>query len=81
MKLRTIFYLFLNKVIVFPLIIYLTLKLGGTKTRFTDFPSPLEVFLQLIFIIMVEDFFFFWAHKISHEIPFLYKYHKIHHEY
>ena len=40
MKLRTLFYLFLNKAIVFPIIIYLSLKLGGTKTRFIDFPSP-----------------------------------------
>jgi hypothetical protein len=40
MKWRTAFYLFLNKGIVFPTLIYASIKLGGTKTRFTDFPTP-----------------------------------------
>ena len=32
-------------------------------------------------VMAIEDFFFFWAHKLSHDIGFLYRFHKIHHEY
>jgi hypothetical protein len=30
---------------------------------------------------MVEDAGFYWAHRLTHESQFLYKFHKIHHEY
>ena len=39
MRLRTIWYLFLNKGVVFPLLIYSSMKFSGLKTRFDNFPS------------------------------------------
>ena len=57
------------------------MKFSGLKARYHDFPSALEVGTQLIIISIIEDFFFYWAHKLSHDVKFLYKYHKIHHEY
>ena len=41
----------------------------------------LEMTWQLIFVAFVEDAFFYWAHRLAHSYQFLYKYHKIHHEY
>ncbi len=80
MKWRIVWFLFWNKAVVFPVMVYLSLSMGGTRTRFQDFPSSWEVFKQLVIVMWVEDFFFYWGHKLSHEIPFLYKYHKVHHE-
>lgn len=40
-----------------------------------------ELAWQLLFVSIVEDAGFYWAHRLSHEFKFLYKYHKIHHEY
>ena len=40
-----------------------------------------EVVWQLLFIAFVEDAVFYWAHRFAHESKFMYKYHKIHHEY
>ena len=39
------------------------------------------MFVQLLFIMVIEDTTFYWCHRISHEITWLYKYHKVHHEY
>jgi sterol desaturase/sphingolipid hydroxylase (fatty acid hydroxylase superfamily) len=39
-----------------------------------------EVFPQMVIMHILEDLFFFTSHWLLHQ-PFLYKYHKIHHEY
>ena len=36
-------------------------------------------FLSLVLMISVHDTYFYWSHKLMHKIPFLYRFHKIHH--
>lgn len=43
--------------------------------------SRSEIVWQLIFVSFVEDCFFYWNHRISHQFKFLYKFHKVHHQY
>ena len=50
-----------------------------------QYPSPWTMFLQIVFIMITEDFGFYWGHRICHfSHPWfnLYKWiHKKHHEY
>lgn len=68
----------MNQCFVYPLILSFS-SLIGLKQRFYDFPSFQEVFGQVLFVYFVEDFFFYWAHRLFHTFPVLYKMHKIHH--
>jgi sterol desaturase/sphingolipid hydroxylase (fatty acid hydroxylase superfamily) len=45
------------------------------------FPSTATILWQVAVCILVEDFFFYWSHRLLH-IPFLFKHiHKTHHKY
>jgi sterol desaturase/sphingolipid hydroxylase (fatty acid hydroxylase superfamily) len=53
------------------------------KMRFDieTFPETWEILKQILFFMLVEDFLFYWHHRMLHH-PKLYPYiHKIHHEY
>lgn len=44
--------------------------------NFIKLPSFLNYIIALTFI----DFWMYWWHRINHEVPFLWKFHKFHHE-
>ena len=70
----------LTTVVVFVPAIVITVAL-------TALPLPLPAFalamlpgwLQVIAAIVLIDFFIYWAHRIQHEVPFFWRFHKIHH--
>jgi sterol desaturase/sphingolipid hydroxylase (fatty acid hydroxylase superfamily) len=70
----------LNEVVVYPMVVYIATSMT-IKQRFIDFPSFWELLSQLLVIYFVEDFFFYWGHRMFHETPLLYRFHKVHHEY
>jgi sterol desaturase/sphingolipid hydroxylase (fatty acid hydroxylase superfamily) len=70
----------MNQLFVYPLIVSSS-SLIGMRQRFTDFPSFGELVSQVLIVYFIEDFFFYWAHRLFHTFPALYKMHKIHHEY
>jgi len=43
-------------------------------------PSVIQMLPHFIFFQIMEDIMFFGAHRLLH-FPFLYKFHKVHHEY
>lgn len=43
-------------------------------------PSPLTIFLQFCFFLIIEDFIFYCVHRTFHH-PKLYPWHKQHHEF
>lgn len=75
--------LFINNFILLPLIIGHSVEVNSSPMT-TDpekFPSGFEIFWQLIFFMLVEDFSFYWMHRLVHT-RFLYsKIHKKHHEF
>lgn len=41
--------------------------------------SEMNIFLQIIIIFFIWDFIQYWIHRAYHEIPWLWKFHAIHH--
>jgi len=67
-----------NQLIILPPLLYST-KLVMSDNIET--PNVLYHFLQLFFILQIEDFTFYWSHRLLHT-PWLYKHiHKQHHIY
>ena len=69
-----------NQLIILPLFVWLS-TLVEVKQRFDGFPSIGEMSLQLIFVYYVDDFAFYWAHRLFHQSRLLYQSHKVHHQY
>jgi len=68
--------------VIVPLLTMFEIK-SGLKMRMDmeSFPSIKEIFGQIIFFMICEDFFFYWGHRLLHH-PRVYPHiHKIHHEY
>lgn len=69
-----------NQIITVPITLFFT----GLKTKYQVNliqPELQETILQIGIFILIEDFCFYWSHRVLH-IPFLYKrIHKTHHEY
>lgn len=81
MKKRTAWNLFVN-LCINPFYLWLGMYFFGAKRiRYEGFPTQTEVIKSFIVIFMADDFVYMWLHRIFHEIPALYRYHKVHHEY
>ena len=80
---KSVLLLFINRGIVTGTLGYLGIRSGAAKFRvhYSDLPSFPVFFGQVIFLMLVEDFAFYWAHRLLHQ-KWIYPYvHKLHHEY
>ncbi|MHB1946828.1 MAG: sterol desaturase family protein [Gammaproteobacteria bacterium] len=39
----------------------------------------LDIFATLLVSLVIYDFFYYWFHRLQHQIPFLWRFHSIHH--
>lgn len=63
-----------------PIVLYLGLLVAKPNVSVESYPSIFEFTWQFMFTIFIDDFLFYWIHRIFH-LPFFYKHiHKIHHE-
>ena len=46
---------------------------------FDIWPKDAHVLLQLFLVILIVDFFKYWYHRWTHEVPLLWRFHSIHH--
>jgi sterol desaturase/sphingolipid hydroxylase (fatty acid hydroxylase superfamily) len=44
-----------------------------------NFISSQALWLQVILLMVMGDFYYYWAHRAFHKIPFLWKFHAVHH--
>jgi len=42
-------------------------------------PSFLPGFVQVLLFLLIKDFFRYWYHRAMHEVPFLWRWHAVHH--
>ncbi|QUL36733.1 sterol desaturase family protein [Erythrobacter sp. JK5] len=45
----------------------------------SEFVASQPVWLQVILLIVVGDFYYYWAHRTFHAVPLLWKFHAVHH--
>lgn len=70
-----------NQIMIFPVCFYLLTLYFSPDLSVEKIPDFLTFLWQSILSIFLEDFFFYWNHRLMH-LPFLYKrVHKIHHEF
>jgi len=62
---------------------YVNVYVTGLKCRFDfeSFPSHSEIILHILFMMLVEDFCFYWSHRLLHHRKLYNIIHKVHHEY
>lgn len=80
----TIILISINHLIILPLsgLYYYISNASPINMNYSDIPNnPLEIILQTFFFMLVEDFTFYWVHRILHLEIFYGKLHKMHHEY
>lgn len=70
----------LTQLLILPVTIYLS-NVRMIRVRFDEFPDYNELILQVAFAFVLDDFFSFLGHRMSHSSPEWYKIHKVHHEY
>ena len=58
-------------------LISIAIKFAGGG--FDLWPSDLNIFTQLVLALIVSEFGLYWFHRGCHEIPFLWRFHSIHH--
>lgn len=46
---------------------------------FDVWPNALPILVQLVLVTLIVDFFKYWYHRWTHEVPFLWRFHSIHH--
>jgi len=57
-----------------PVVVYLALNYG-----FNVWPNGLPLWLQVIIIAIIAEFGNYWAHRLSHETDFFWRFHCVHH--
>jgi sterol desaturase/sphingolipid hydroxylase (fatty acid hydroxylase superfamily) len=80
---RTFFFLLINHYLVIPLMTlgyYITNK-SPFNVEYDNLPSSFEVIYQTVFFMLIEDFVFYWSHRLLHHESIYNYIHKIHHEY
>jgi sterol desaturase/sphingolipid hydroxylase (fatty acid hydroxylase superfamily) len=72
-----------GQLIIGPVALYgLYLMMPDPKARTSPLPDFLTIYKHLVFAHVVRDVLFYWAHRMFHEVEFLYKaVHKQHHKY
>jgi sterol desaturase/sphingolipid hydroxylase (fatty acid hydroxylase superfamily) len=63
-------------VVLFPLTVLVRLAIGDSIQQSILAQPP---WLQFVEAVLVADFAFYWAHRMTHRVPFLWKFHAVHH--
>lgn len=90
LSLRSLKLTFVNLFILLPIMAFAKIWLSkvtgwnNPNAFMTDdehWPSTLKNLVDLVATIVLHEFGFYMTHRMMHDYPKLYKYHKVHHEY
>lgn len=70
----------LSKALVWLTVVFLMAFLANNNLILTTiWPQNLPIAVQVILVILISDFLRYWLHRLSHTIPFLWRFHAVHH--
>lgn len=70
----------LTMLVAIVFIVFVLFMLGGlVPSVVKDFVHALPIWLQVIMLIIGGDLYYYWAHRAFHMVPFLWRFHAIHH--
>lgn len=79
---KTMKMLFIQQYILFPITTFpFIFVFCKCRTSLETFPSISDMIVQIIFLMICDDFYNFWVHRLFHYKYFYQKIHKKHHEY
>lgn len=65
-----------------PLMLYVAITLGMLISQNTEiglWPSSWPLVLQLVWALILGEFFLYWVHRLAHEWDWLWRFHAVHH--
>ena len=60
-------------------IIILPITINATQFEIHNFFKFDNLILSFLFHLIIVDIFLYWWHRLNHEIPFLWRFHHVHH--
>lgn len=76
---------FLGQYLVFGAVVFLVLRYFGgwlsslVPLSFQQAVASQPFWLQTLEMLFLSDLFIYWGHRLQHRVPFLWRFHKVHH--
>lgn len=72
-------YLFWGGIVYFVLSYFVDWLTGIVPSSFRATVKSQPIWLQAVEVIIFSDFLIYWGHRFQHTVPFLWRFHKVHH--
>lgn len=72
-------YLFWGSLVIWTLNHFAVYLTSFVPQSFQESIQSQPIFLQAIEVIILSDFLIYWAHRLQHNVDFLWRFHKVHH--
>ena len=72
-------YLFWNGVVLWLLGVFADSVDGVMPRNISKWAAELPFLVQVFIVVVMSDIFIYWAHRLQHNVPFLWRFHAVHH--
>jgi len=72
-------YVVWNSLVIYIFYEYIYKLTDFIPVSFHTFINGLPFYLQFFLMLFLSDLFIYWAHRLQHNSPFLWRFHKVHH--
>lgn len=72
-------YLIWSSIVLWVLTYFNSYLTSFISSDFQNLVQSQPFYLQVIEVLVLSDFLIYWAHRLQHNVPFLWRFHKVHH--